>query len=120
MGSGFQVIPVGKKRLVQSVPGELSMDHAAVLQQAQVLAVVVVVVTSKSNKVEKQDNNFVCAAPFLNVHFFVVSARLRGEMPNFMIYGGLKQAMMKYCMFFFNLDVALRNSTPRKFAGTSK
>ena len=96
------------------------MDHAAVLQQAQVLAVVAVVVTSKSNKVKKQDNNFVCAAPFLNVHFFVVSARLRGEMPNFMIYGGLKQAMMKYCLFFSNLDVALRNSTPRKFAGTSK
>ena len=45
-------------------------------------------------------------------------------MANFMIYGGLKQAMMKYCRFFlgffFNLDVALRNSTPRKFAGTSK
>ena len=79
MGSGFQIIPVGKKRLVQSVPGELSMDHAAVLQQAQVLVVVVVVVTSKSNKVKKQDNNFVCAAPFLNVHFFVVSARLSGD-----------------------------------------
>ena len=56
------------------------MDHAAVLQQAQVLVVVVVVVvTSKSNKVKKQDNNFVCAAPFLNVHFFVVSARLSGD-----------------------------------------
>ena len=79
------------------------MDHAAVLQQAQVLAVVAVVVTSKSNKVKKQDNNFVCAAPFLNVHFFVVSARLRGEMPNFMIYGGLEQTMMKYCLFFFQL-----------------
>lgn len=35
LGSGFQIIPVGKKHLVQSVPGELSMDHAAVLQQAQ-------------------------------------------------------------------------------------
>ena len=55
------------------------MDHAAVLQQAQVLVVVAVVVTSKSNKVKKQDNNFVCAAPFLNVHFFVVSARLSGD-----------------------------------------
>ena len=62
LGSGFQIIPVGNKRLVQSVPGELSMDHAAVLQQAQVI--VVVVVTSKSNKVKKQNNNFVCAAPF--------------------------------------------------------
>lgn len=37
MGSGFQVIPVGNKRLVQSVPGELSMDHAAALQLAQVI-----------------------------------------------------------------------------------
>ena len=36
MGSGFQIIPVGTKRLVQSVPGELSMDHTAALQLAQV------------------------------------------------------------------------------------
>ena len=36
MGSGFQIIPVGKRQLVQSVPGELSMDHAAALQLAQV------------------------------------------------------------------------------------
>ena len=78
MGSGFQIIPVGNKRLVQSVPGELSMDHAAVLQQAQVLAVVAVVVTSKSNKVKKQNNNFVCAAPFLKF-IYVVTAQLRGE-----------------------------------------
>lgn len=35
MGSGFQIIPVGNKRLVQSVPGELSMDHTAALQLAQ-------------------------------------------------------------------------------------
>lgn len=35
MGSGFQVIPAGNKRLVQSVPGELSMDHTAALQLAQ-------------------------------------------------------------------------------------
>ncbi|PNF15283.1 Vacuolar-sorting protein SNF8 [Cryptotermes secundus] len=34
-GSGFSVLPVGKGQyLVQSVPGELSMDHTAVLQQA--------------------------------------------------------------------------------------
>lgn len=39
MGSGFQILPVGNKRLVQSVPGELSMDHAAALQLAQVIAV---------------------------------------------------------------------------------
>ena len=37
MGSGFQVIPAGNKRLVQSVPGELSMDHTAALQLAQVI-----------------------------------------------------------------------------------
>lgn len=39
LGSGFQVIPVGNKRLVQSVPGELSMDDTAVLQLAQVFLV---------------------------------------------------------------------------------
>lgn len=50
LGSGFQIIPVGNKRLVQSVPGELSMDHAAVLQQAQVLVVVVVVVVIVTKK----------------------------------------------------------------------
>ncbi|KAJ7391837.1 ESCRT-II subunit protein snf8 [Desmophyllum pertusum] len=34
-GSGFQILPVGNKRLVQSVPGELNMDHTAALQLAQ-------------------------------------------------------------------------------------
>ena len=77
MGSGFQIIPVGKKRLVQSVPGELSMDHAAVLQQAQVLVVGIVVIV-KGNKVKKQNINFVCAAPFLKF-IYVVTAWLRGE-----------------------------------------
>ncbi|XP_047003842.1 vacuolar-sorting protein SNF8 [Schistocerca americana] len=34
-GDGFSVVPIGKGQyLVQSVPGELSMDHTAVLQQA--------------------------------------------------------------------------------------
>lgn len=34
-GDGFSIVPVGRgKYLVQSVPGELSMDHTAVLQQA--------------------------------------------------------------------------------------
>lgn len=34
-GDGFSVVPVGKGQyMVQSVPGELSMDHTAVLQQA--------------------------------------------------------------------------------------
>ncbi len=36
LGGGFAVIPVGGKRLVQSVPGELNMDHTAVLQKAEV------------------------------------------------------------------------------------
>ena len=75
------------------------MDHAAVLQQAQVL-VVVVIVTRKAIRLRCKTTLY-CAAPFLNVHFFVVTARLRGEMPNFIIYGGLKQAMMKYWLFFF-------------------
>ncbi|XP_028416209.1 vacuolar-sorting protein SNF8-like [Dendronephthya gigantea] len=35
LGSGFQIIPVGKSRIVQSVPGELNMDHTTVLQLAQ-------------------------------------------------------------------------------------
>ena len=34
-GNGFSVVPIGRgKHLVQSVPGELSMDHTAVLQQS--------------------------------------------------------------------------------------
>ncbi|XP_034943134.1 vacuolar-sorting protein SNF8 [Chelonus insularis] len=33
-GNGFSVLPIGRgKYLVQSIPGELSMDHTAVLQQ---------------------------------------------------------------------------------------
>uniref|UniRef100_A0A6V7LZP1 Vacuolar-sorting protein SNF8 n=1 Tax=Bracon brevicornis TaxID=1563983 RepID=A0A6V7LZP1_9HYME len=36
-GNGFTIVPIGKgKYLVQSIPGELSMDHTAVLQQASV------------------------------------------------------------------------------------
>jgi ESCRT-II complex subunit VPS22 len=37
LGSGFQIIPVGENRIVQSVPGELNMDHTTVLQLAQVV-----------------------------------------------------------------------------------
>lgn len=34
-GNGFTIVPIGRgKYLVQSIPGELSMDHTAVLQQA--------------------------------------------------------------------------------------
>ena len=36
LGSGFTLIPIGSRYLVQSVPGELTMDHATVLQQAEV------------------------------------------------------------------------------------
>lgn len=33
LGSGFTIVPIGKGRhMVQSVPGELSMDHTAILQ----------------------------------------------------------------------------------------
>nr|CAG4645676.1 EOG090X09XM [Lynceus sp. MCZ IZ 141354] len=36
LGSGFSVVPLGKNsHLVRSVPGELSMDHTAILQTAQ-------------------------------------------------------------------------------------
>ncbi|XP_015115277.1 vacuolar-sorting protein SNF8 [Diachasma alloeum] len=36
-GNGFSIVPIGRgKYLVQSIPGELSMDHTAVLQQASV------------------------------------------------------------------------------------
>ena len=34
LGNGFTVIAVGGRYLVQSVPGELTMDHTTVLQQA--------------------------------------------------------------------------------------
>ena len=36
LGNGFTLIPVGDSYLVQSVPGELTMDHTTVLQQAEV------------------------------------------------------------------------------------
>jgi len=35
LGNGFAIIPVGKHRLVQSVPGELNLDHSIVLQKAE-------------------------------------------------------------------------------------
>ena len=36
LGNGFTVLNVGNMQLVQSVPGELTMDHTNVLQTAQV------------------------------------------------------------------------------------
>lgn len=35
LGNGFTVIAMGTRYLVQSVPGELSMDHTTILQTAQ-------------------------------------------------------------------------------------
>ena len=44
------------------------------------------------------------------VHFFAVTARL-GDlgMPNFLFYGGRKQATVKLPFFFLNLDINLEN-----------
>lgn len=36
LGNGFEVISVGKKKLVRSVPTELNKDHNAILELAQV------------------------------------------------------------------------------------
>ena len=36
LGNGFTLIPTDHGYLVQSVPGELTMDHTTVLQQAEV------------------------------------------------------------------------------------
>lgn len=35
LGNGFELIAVGKTFLVQSVPGEMTLDHTTVLQQAE-------------------------------------------------------------------------------------
>lgn len=40
LGNGFAAIPVGGSFLIQSVPGELTMDHTTVLQQAEAQAFV--------------------------------------------------------------------------------
>lgn len=37
LGNGFTVLTVGNTLLVQSVPGELTMDHTNILQLAQVV-----------------------------------------------------------------------------------
>lgn len=39
LGSGFEVISVGKRKLVRSVPTELNKDHNAILELAQVMAI---------------------------------------------------------------------------------
>ena len=49
----------------------------------------------KSSWLKKQNNNSARASRFF-VHFFTVTARLRGKMHNFMFYGGRKQATAKF------------------------
>ena len=39
LGTGFEVIPLQGRQLVQSVPGELNIDHTTLLQSAQVMNV---------------------------------------------------------------------------------
>lgn len=38
LGSGFEVISVGRRKLVRSVPTELNKDHSGILGLAQVCA----------------------------------------------------------------------------------
>ncbi|KAK1267784.1 hypothetical protein QJS04_geneDACA013826 [Acorus gramineus] len=42
LGSGFEVVSVGKKKLVRSVPTELNKDHNEILELAQVQGYVIV------------------------------------------------------------------------------
>jgi len=39
LGSGFEVISVGKRKLVRSVPTELNKDHNEILELAQVTTI---------------------------------------------------------------------------------
>lgn len=39
LGSGFEVITIGKKKLVRSVPTELNKDHNQILELAQVIII---------------------------------------------------------------------------------
>lgn len=39
LGSGFTLIPVQDTYVIQSVPGELTLDHTTIIQQAQVSSV---------------------------------------------------------------------------------
>ena len=62
LGGGFAVIPVGKLRLVQSVPGELNMDHTAVLQKAEVR------MPTCSERERERSSSFVVAEGGLYAH----------------------------------------------------
>lgn len=56
LGSGFSIVPIGKgKYMVQSVPGELSMDHTAILQLLNNLSEAFVSVTILKEKLNWQD-----------------------------------------------------------------
>ncbi|XP_053402829.1 vacuolar-sorting protein SNF8-like [Mercenaria mercenaria] len=57
LGNGFTVIPVGGTYMIQSVPGELSMDHTAVIQQAQSSAHVTKSKLTKDLKWEEERAN---------------------------------------------------------------
>ncbi len=57
LGSGFAVIPLSGRRLVQSVPGELNMDHTAVLQQAKVIIIITIILIIVNNLY--QDTSYV-------------------------------------------------------------
>ena len=39
LGTGFALLGQGKKQIVQSVPGELNMDHTSIFELAQVVSV---------------------------------------------------------------------------------
>ncbi|GAB1605596.1 Hypothetical predicted protein [Argonauta hians] len=54
LGNGFTVLPIGKTFLVQSVPGELTMDHTTVLQLAQKSGHVTVTMVTESLNWEKE------------------------------------------------------------------
>ena len=53
----------------------------------------------KSNRFNKQNNNFACAPHFF-VHFLPVFARLRRENALFHVYGGRKRAIPRETMKF--------------------
>ena len=61
----------------------------------------------KSSRLNRQNNNPARASRFF-VHFFAVTARLRGEIPNFTLYGGRKQATA--------MNMVLRYSAQKEFA----
>ena len=69
----------------------------------------------KSNRFNKQNNNF-AQAPHFFVNFLSVFARLRRENALFRVYGGRKQATTKYLFLFLSLDMVIWNSASEGFA----